>query len=262
MGWSLSKVMRIESGDVTISTTDLGALLRLLEVGNTETVQRMVTDARAARRRERVWWNEPQFREHIRPNILQMLQFESEATAIRTFNYAVLPTLMQADEYAEAIVDAAGSVPSGAARSALLELGRQRRRHFSERPDRPSLLVILDELLLLRTPGSRIAMSRQWHELAEMAARPNVKIRLLPKESSAHLLVGSFSIFNSAHDDAVLYREFSFDSDVIHAADTVEEYRLQFDQMWDSCLPETATNSMIEATSTMLMTSILRHEGR
>ena len=43
--WSLSKVMRIESGDVGISATDLRALLDLYEVTDEPTREKLVEDA-------------------------------------------------------------------------------------------------------------------------------------------------------------------------------------------------------------------------
>src|SRR4051812_2203499 len=63
--WSLSKVQRIESGDVTISVTDLTALLRLFEVDDADRVEALTTDARLARKRG--WWDEAKFRGHLTP---------------------------------------------------------------------------------------------------------------------------------------------------------------------------------------------------
>src|SRR5690242_11950691 len=49
MEWSLSKVMRIEKGDVSISASDLRVLLDFLDVRDPAEVKQLMTDARAAR---------------------------------------------------------------------------------------------------------------------------------------------------------------------------------------------------------------------
>src|SRR4051794_10535520 len=61
--WSLSKVQRIESGDVTISVTDVSALLRLFEVHDSGRVEGLAADARLAR--QKGWWDEAKFRGHL-----------------------------------------------------------------------------------------------------------------------------------------------------------------------------------------------------
>src|SRR4051794_27989546 len=64
MEWSQSKVIRIESGEVTISPNDLRPLLAYLDIVDKATVERLVRDSRSARQR-RMWWDEPQVREHL-----------------------------------------------------------------------------------------------------------------------------------------------------------------------------------------------------
>ena len=100
LDWSLSKVNRIETGEVTVSTTDLHALLRLFEVTDAAQVDRLVADARASRRRG--WWDEPRYRQHLTPAMLQLFQFETEATTIRIFHPTLIPGLLQTRAYAEA----------------------------------------------------------------------------------------------------------------------------------------------------------------
>jgi transcriptional regulator with XRE-family HTH domain len=48
MEWSLSKVVRIESGDVSISPNDLRALLEYLGIGDRTVVGSLLADARIA----------------------------------------------------------------------------------------------------------------------------------------------------------------------------------------------------------------------
>ncbi|HET6530843.1 MAG TPA: helix-turn-helix transcriptional regulator, partial [Actinoplanes sp.] len=81
--WSLSKIQRIEAGDVTVSGTDLRALLDLYGVTDSEEIEQLTEEARISRRQR--WWTAPEYREHLTPGTLQLLQFEAEATAIRAY---------------------------------------------------------------------------------------------------------------------------------------------------------------------------------
>ncbi|MET7400541.1 helix-turn-helix transcriptional regulator [Dactylosporangium sp. NPDC005572] len=260
LNWSLSKVNRIENGDVTISLTDLDALLRLLDVRDEVLVARMLADARAARKRGRGWWDEPGFREHILPTTLQMLQLEGEASAIRTFNYALIPGLLQTREYAEAVLERVAADPTPQARAIATDLRMRRQETFRSRGQAPQYLAVLDELLLDRTVGSPSVMAGQLHALAEAAREPNLIVRLLPKDVGwAYMVVGTFVLFDlDPHESAVLYREQRVTDEVIHSADVVNAHRAYFEQMWESSLSPEASIAAIEAAAASLRAELVR----
>ena len=52
MEWSASKIMRIESGEVTISPNDLRPLLAYLGIQDRVRVEELIQDAKASRRRQ------------------------------------------------------------------------------------------------------------------------------------------------------------------------------------------------------------------
>src|SRR5688572_13701384 len=81
LDWSLSKVQRIESGDVAVSTTDLLALLSYLGIDDAQEKSQLQEIAKRSRRKG--WWDEPEIREHLNSSTLQYLAFENEATMIR-----------------------------------------------------------------------------------------------------------------------------------------------------------------------------------
>lgn len=261
--WSISKVNRIETGENSISSTDLEALLRLLEVQDADLIELMRADARAARKRGRGWWDEPRFRDRMRPTTVQMLQFESEASAIRVFNYAVFPALLQIRQYAEVVLRKVGGDVTEDAISANAESRMIRQRNFRSRPERPQYFVILDELLLQRVVGDETIMANQLKAVAEAAREPNILIRLLPKDAFEHIQIGTFVLFDFDHESAVMYRELSAnDDEIIHAEDLVARHRLRFEQMWQVCLSRDATIGEIEARYATARASLLRHGGR
>src|SRR5918993_950856 len=64
MEWSLSKVIRIENGDVSISPNDLRPLLAYLGFRDRAQINSLVADAKIARTRQHVsWWQGPEFKD-------------------------------------------------------------------------------------------------------------------------------------------------------------------------------------------------------
>lgn len=247
LSWSISKVNRIENGDVTISKTDLSALLRLLAVEDADEVTRLLDDARVSRMKG--WWDGQQYRAHLSDTTRLLLQLEGEATAIRSFQFAAVPGLLQIPEYASAMIgDLSDGLLSDETRSARLKARMLRQENFRNSPLRPDLIVILDEFVLHRIIGDHRVTVRQLRALADAAREPNVFVRLLPKEQAKYLALAAFVIYDIKDEDsAFLYRENLLSDSIDQDPRIVEPYRSRFDQMWECCLPEEATLSAIEA---------------
>ena len=103
MEWSLSKVIRIENGDVSISPNDLRPLLAFLGVKDRALINALIADAKVARTRQRVeWYQKAEFRELGDP-LLRFIEYEAVATAIRTFSIRYLYGPLQLPEYSMAL---------------------------------------------------------------------------------------------------------------------------------------------------------------
>ena len=83
LGWSMSKMQRIEAGEVTVSGTDLRALLDLYGGFSDEDIERLTEDSRISRRQR--WWTAPEYRDHLTSGLMQLLQFEAEASGVRAY---------------------------------------------------------------------------------------------------------------------------------------------------------------------------------
>jgi hypothetical protein len=70
MSWSVSKVIRIESGEVTISVTDLKALLQFYGLQDETAIEGLLSLAKRAR--QRTWLN--QYRDVASQQYLAYLQ--------------------------------------------------------------------------------------------------------------------------------------------------------------------------------------------
>lgn len=256
--WSLSKVNRIEAGDVTVSSTDLRALLALLDVIDDAVVDRMTEDARASRRRG--WWDEPRYREHLTPGTLQLLQFEGEATVIRCFQPTLIPGLLQTHAYADAIFLFWSHELSEADRAVRLELRMRRRSPVLERREPPTYLLILDESVVLREVGGPKVMAEQLHELLAVASRPGITVRVMPLAGGALMsMLGGFTIFDlDDEENAILYRESHRLDDIVQAPETVRRHRQIFEQMWEQSLSEEASTRLIQAQAATMLAALDR----
>jgi transcriptional regulator with XRE-family HTH domain len=262
LDWSLSKVNRIEKGDVTVSRTDLLALLDLYGISDQDRVDDLVRAARTSR--QRGWWDEPNYREHLTSATLQLIQFESEASVIRVYQPTLIPGMLQTTEYAEFIMNFWQHDLSEGQRMMRLESRAHRREHVLEREDPPDYLLILDESALVRQLGGVAVMAGQLRSLLEVARRPNVRVRVLPFEEAAILaLLGPFTLMDLGEEEnAVLYRESVLGDSIDHTGEVVRRHRRYFEHMWEIALTEEASRRQIEARATVMLASLDRKSSR
>src|SRR5690349_5641596 len=87
MDWSLSKVIRIENGDVSVAPNDLRPLLGFLGIKDKAFITSLISDTRIARTRQRqAWYQTPQFREFLTDSLRKLIEYEIEATEIRSYS--------------------------------------------------------------------------------------------------------------------------------------------------------------------------------
>jgi transcriptional regulator with XRE-family HTH domain len=266
MEWSLSKVMRIENGDVSISGTDLRALMGLYGITDREVVTQLMDDARTSRKSAAVstgktggrpWWAESRIRGNLTTPLLQYVQFEADATAVRQYQNVLVPGFLQTAEYAAAVLENYRLDLSSESMAARAETRMQRRRQVVERADPPEVLVILDESVVYREIGSRQVMGRQLRSLVNDTNRPggHVLIRIVPFAAAAPIaLFGPFLILDFEEEEgAVLYRESHLADEISHTAATVSRHRQIFEQLWDLAYsPERTAQLITERADVML----------
>jgi transcriptional regulator with XRE-family HTH domain len=255
LGWSLSKVQRIEIGEVAVSETDLRALLDLLSVTADDTIATLVEDARLARRER--WSTAPEHRKYLTPALRKLLQFEAAAAEIRSYQHFVVPGLLQTPAMAEYILDQARDVISPQERRVRFEVRMLRREQVIERLDGPRYHLLLDESVLLRRLGGALLMAEQLENLAEVAARPNLFVRILPLDVNTISIAGMATTFvllylSDDNDDIALYHESLHQDDMVHDAEKIAPFRDGFEKLWEHSLPEDASLRRIKVAAMTL----------
>jgi len=249
MEWSHSKVIRIESGEVTISPNDLRPLLSHLGIVDKPTVDRLVRDSRSSRQRK-MWWDETRVREHLTEASRQLIQYEVEAIEVRHFSSNLIPGPLQTDDYARTVLNLHLGQLTDDDVEVRLETRRHRRAQLLNRRDFPRTYLLLDESVLLRRIGGKAEVSgNQLQHLLELARQKPIWTRVLPYAANAPVpAIGPFDILSlpGAGANAVLYRESHFGDEIVDDAKVVQRHREGFETWWDAALDENASTALIE----------------
>ena len=252
LGASVSKVIRIEQGGVTISKSDLLALLQLYGVSNGATTSALVEDVRLARSRTSEW-ADPERWKHLPPGLWELMQFERSATAMRTFHPTLIPGLLQTPEYTAAMFDSyegqldRDSEVDRAIRAARKQARMTRSTEVLDRADPPEFYAIMDESVLHREIGGRAVLDAQLRHLLKMMKRPSVRVRVVPFTAGAPVaLQGPFIILELDHGrDAVLYVELYKQDALDHDEARVSRYRATFERLWQLSLDDKSSAQLI-----------------
>lgn len=202
MDWSLSKLIRIEGGGVSISVSDLRSLLALYQITDDGQIAELADLARAAR--QKAWYTA--YRDITSSQYVTFVGYEAAASVVRQFEPTLVPGQLQTEEYARAV-----TLEYAADRVDRLVEVRIRRQEVLEEPRR-QFFFILDEAVIRRQVGAPTnpgIMRRQLRSLVESARQPNITIEVVPFSAGVHPgMKGPFTVLEFPSDDEdVLYLE-------------------------------------------------------
>jgi transcriptional regulator with XRE-family HTH domain len=193
---SHSKISRMEHGRVGFKERDVGDLLTLYGVTDSEERAALLNLAREANTPG--WWHAYS---DILPNWLEpYVGLEAAASVIRTYEVQLVPGLLQTEGYARALIrqGSAASEDEIARRGEL----RASRQEILRRPDAPQLWAVVDEGALRRPVGGAEVVREQIRHLMEMAERPAITLQILPFHAGPHAAMGGpFTILRFAEPD-------------------------------------------------------------
>ena len=246
LGWSESKLSRIETARTGISEPDLDRLLAAYGV-HPEERQRLRDLAR--RGRGRVWWTP--YRSSVPAPYDEYVALEAEAVVMSEWETQIVPGLLQTDEYARAVIEVGADIgdPEIIQRRLALRMARQT---VLGREPLPRLSVVLDEAVLHREVGGPDVLHRQLQRLYEASARPGVEIRVLPFSAGAHAALSeSFMIldFTAGSRGPVVHSE-GLTGGLFHLkGEDVQIYREAFEDLRRRALSRQESRELITRTS-------------
>lgn len=234
MDWSLSKVMRIESGMVSISVNDLRALLAFYGVADPDEVDRLVDMARSARRRH--WAG--QYREYVSTSYMDFLGYEDDASRISQYHPFLIPGLLQTQDYARLVAAAGPHNRDGQAVEARVRLRMARQDRVFSNDRHHSVRFVLDERALKPVHDPDV-MRHQIDKILHLL--PRLDLVILRQDSAAEPgFVGPFSYheFHSDLDPDVVYLDNQPDDvALIEDPDIVTRYKTAFRELSDQAVP-------------------------
>jgi transcriptional regulator with XRE-family HTH domain len=198
MDWSPSKLIRIEGGQVSISTNDLRALLSFYNIKDNRRTTSLLELARSSRGSSFY----DQYISALKPGFREYLAYEGAASVIRQYDPLLVSGLLQTEEYAREILTRTFA-RTGESLEARWIVRQHRQEAVHEREDPPEMIQIVDEAAIRRQVGDdgRI-MVRQIERLKTYAAQSNITLRILPFAAGANPgMAGNFILLEFAEAD-------------------------------------------------------------
>jgi transcriptional regulator with XRE-family HTH domain len=247
MDWSLSKVIRIETGAVSISTNDLRQLLQHYRIEDPQRVAELVELARIGRRRP--WWT--QYKDAFPPEYISYVGLEDECVTIQGYSPTGMPGLLQTEEFANAAANASSlrNIPQQSPKHSpnlAAQIRMTRQRNILRRENPPTITMVLDEAVIRRQVGGPQVLQRQLLHLVQLGAAPHIVIRVLPFTATFVTMMSYFVIldFEDPADPAVVYAEGAFEQHLIEGPQ-VDRHRQMFERLLEASLSEADSLALI-----------------
>jgi transcriptional regulator with XRE-family HTH domain len=250
LGWSGSKISRIELHRTGVKEADLRKLLDLYRVAEPHRGE-LFALARESSEQDGLKRATASFP----PEYAEQLYEEAEAESVWNWEPQIVPGLLQTEDYARAMMRGWQSMfalpPSDMERRVAARLVRQQ---LLTRDPPLQLSVVIDESVLRRRFGSKAVMSQQLSRLAEASELPGVELRVLPLEGSHPIGMGAFNYlkFAQVHEvpmhDIVriehLMGDYYFEDD-----DDTNKFRVTFEHLVASAYDPARSRDLIRRTA-------------
>ncbi|HUK71768.1 MAG TPA: helix-turn-helix transcriptional regulator [Streptosporangiaceae bacterium] len=240
---SPSKISRLETGQRAASLRDVRDLCGIYGVGDSAEQERLMSLARAAK--QRGWWQE--YEDLGDAKRYTYIGLEDQAATISVFHSSSVPALLQTQEYARSLIR--GWLPrindSALDERVKARLMRQRRLN-ADQP--PRFNAFLDEAALRRQVGSAAIMSAQAAKILEVAALPNVTVRVISYDAGAHPAMDSTFNFLEFHDPSIpdiVYVEGLVGNIYVERESDLARYREVLDVLTSVALPPDDSSKII-----------------
>ncbi|MEV4058889.1 helix-turn-helix domain-containing protein [Nonomuraea dietziae] len=243
LGWSPSKVSRIEAAKTKPSHDDVQAFAKLYKCDDQklDELLGLVVDAY-----QRGWWED--YEGTLPGGYTRLLGLEAEATSQQNWEPQVVPGLLQTEDYAREVILASRGIVrithSGVRSRVEARLDRQQR--VLHRADPCILHIILDESALMRRFGEPSVMRAQMEHLIQLSVLPHVSVQVLPLESLHPVNTGAFIHLKFAAFDDVVYLEQLYNPRFVEDLEMVAGYETAFDHIRAEALDENESRVLIQ----------------
>jgi transcriptional regulator with XRE-family HTH domain len=249
VGWSASKLSRIENAHTVPGDAEIRQLLDLYEVEGHYADELFVLAQEAA---GKGWWET--YSPTLPPDYASLIGLEAEAQAALSWEPLIVPGLLQTGDYAREVTN--GYLeridpvpPSETRRRVEARLARQR---VLTRDHPLRLSVVLDQSVLHRRFGDRSVMRSQIKRLLDLSERDNISLRILQLDGRHPIGTGAFVLlqFGEVHDVTypdVVYIEHLTGGRYVEEEDEVFRYKRSFERLSDLAQDEQKSREILVA---------------
>ena len=247
MGWSASKLSRIENAHTRPRPPEIKKLLALYGIEG-RSAEELLALAQEATRKG--WWET--YSQTIPPEYSGLIGMEAEARFVRSWAPLVVPGLLQTAGYAREVtnglIERIAPVSPGETRRRVE--ARLARQQVLTRDNPLRFSAILDQSVLYRRFGNQDVMQSQITQLLDLSERDSISLRILPLDGPHPIGTGAFVLlqFEEAHDVThpdVVYLEHLTGGRYVEEEDEAFTYRRSFDRLSDFALDEARSREIL-----------------
>ena len=251
--WSEPKLWRIETGQTTVRGLDVQAMCAIYGAppGLTRALAGLVRQPKTE-----CWW-------HTRgvavPGGFDVYaKLEEQACELRGYEPARVPALLRTADYARTLITASHPAAGTDEIDQLVHECRTRQMLVTRAGAPLSVTLVLSEALLRCAVADTFVMAEQLRELAELAALPNVRLRVVPFSAGLHpgLWTGAFTLlrFPPGRNDGetgevTVYVPELTGELYLDKSDEVQPYDAAYANIFSRGLDEPATRELLRAAA-------------
>lgn len=247
VGWSASKISRIENAHSTPRAAEIRKLLVLYGVEGPSADELLALAQEAARKG---WWETSA--QTLPPEYDTLIGMEAEARSVLSWAPLIVPGLLQTGDYAREVtngfVERIAPVSPGETRRRVE--ARLARQQVLTRDNPLRLSVIIDQSVLYRRFGDQAVMRSQMKRLLDLSERDNITLRILPLDGPHPIGTGAFvllqfdEVHNVRHAD-VVYLEHLTGGQYVEEEDEAFTYRRSFDRLSELAVDEEKSREIL-----------------
>jgi transcriptional regulator with XRE-family HTH domain len=246
LGWSSSKISRIETNRIGLKRADLIRLLDLYEVspGHRDELQALASEPTGIgllRVRS----------SSLTAELSSYIGEEAAASSVWNWEPQIVPGLLQTEGYARAILEGFKTVMPTTREEVERRVNvRLARKRLLTRTPPLQFSAVIDESVLHRRIGSHSVMKEQLEYLTEASSIPHVKLRILAFDGEHPVGTGSFSLiqFPQAHrvaqNDLVEVEQLARNYDTDQETETLQ-YQRAFARLEELALGQEESRELI-----------------
>jgi transcriptional regulator with XRE-family HTH domain len=244
LGCSVSKIQKIEAGEVGMVKVELEAMLNEYEVTDEEMRAELLQLQKLGK--QRGWWSK--FGSVPAP-FATFLGLESAAVKIKAYEPMVVHGLLQTEEYARAIAGTVALTSDDEQRKRQVRIRMERQEKvFGEDP--PEVWVILDEAVLRREVGGPSVMAAQLRHLLTLPVW--VTVQVVPFSNGGYPgTLGAMTIFDFEErlHTPVVYVEGQAGNLYLEKEDDLRRCNLAYNHMTASALSKQQSAGLIKTVA-------------